>query len=68
VTPIANSIRALPFVILGISLKYTGSFDLAYMIFIAIDLLGLLLISRITSECKGTISLEDIKIDTDNVI
>ena len=59
VTPIANSVRALPFVILGISMKYTGGFNLAYMIFIGIDILGLILISRITTECKGTVSLED---------
>ncbi|WP_160719610.1 MFS transporter [Bacillus sp. USDA818B3_A] len=58
VTPIANSVRALPFVILGVSMKYSGGFDIAYMIFIVIDLVGLVLISRITSECKGTISLE----------
>ncbi|WP_285857948.1 hypothetical protein [Neobacillus cucumis] len=32
---------------------------MAYMIFIGIDILGLILISRITTECKGTASLED---------
>ncbi|MFP7296263.1 MFS transporter [Neobacillus niacini] len=58
VTPIANSVRALPFVILGISMKFTGGFNLAYMIFIGIDILGLILISRITNECKGTVSLK----------
>lgn len=42
-----------------LSMKYTGDFNLAYMIFIGIDILGLILISRITTECKGTASLED---------
>lgn len=59
ITPIANSIRALPFVILGLSMKYTGGFNLAYLIFIGIDLAGLILISLITSQCKGTNSLEN---------
>lgn len=58
ITPIANSIRALPFLIMGLSMKYTGELDMAYYVFIGVDILGFILISRITTECKGALNLD----------
>ncbi|MGO0059833.1 MFS transporter [Brevibacillus fluminis] len=47
ITPIASLVRVCAFALIAVGLKITGSYTGAYLIFIAIDLLGLFLISRI---------------------
>jgi len=59
ITPIANILRASTFVVMGMSLMLTKSYSGAYLIFIVINIIGLVLISKITNECKGN----DLEVD-----
>jgi OFA family oxalate/formate antiporter-like MFS transporter len=60
ITPIANTFRALPFAIMGYSLSRTGGFDAAYIFFIVLFAIALVLISRVNTTCKGAVSLEEL--------
>lgn len=59
ITPIANILRSSTFIVMGMSLMLTKSYSGAYLIFIVINIIGLVLISKITDECKGN----DLEVD-----
>lgn len=63
VTPIANTFRAMPFAIMGFSLSRTGGFDAAYIFFIVLFAIALLLLSKVNTECKGTLVLDESNVD-----
>ena len=55
VSPIASLIQKGAFVILAVSLAASGGdFTLPYLIFIGIDIVGLILLLLVTGKCKGT--------------
>ena len=55
VSPLASLIQKGAFVIMAVALaKSGGNYTVPYLIFIGIDVIGLILRMCVTNECKGT--------------
>jgi MFS transporter, OFA family, oxalate/formate antiporter len=67
ITPVANTFRAMPFAIMGLSLSMTGGFDAAYIFFIGLFIVSMILISKVNTECKGATTLEDLDNEQDGL-
>ena len=55
VSPIASLIQKGAFIIMAVALAASGGdYTMPYMIFIGIDVVGMILLLMVTNECKGT--------------
>ncbi|MBP3900227.1 MAG: hypothetical protein J6D53_02030, partial [Blautia sp.] len=55
VSPIASLIQKGAFIIMAVALSASGGdYTMPYMIFIGIDIVGMILLLMVTGECKGT--------------
>ena len=55
INPIANLVNRCAFAVMALGLAMSGSYAGSYIAFIVIDIIGLILVSRITPVCKGKI-------------
>ncbi len=58
VLPIIIVVRTMAFAVLAVALRMGKGFPGAYAAFIAIDLIGLVLVALVTSRCKGKLALD----------
>jgi OFA family oxalate/formate antiporter-like MFS transporter len=58
---IANLLMKCAFIIMALALSASGgNYTLPYIIFIVIDILGIILIAFVTDKCKGKVDLPDV--------
>lgn len=57
ILPITIIVRTMAFAVLAVALKLGEGFSGAYIAFIGIDIIGLILVSLITVRCKGKVML-----------
>jgi OFA family oxalate/formate antiporter-like MFS transporter len=56
VSPIASLIRVFTFLVLAVTLTASqGDFTLPYIVFIVIDIIGVILLMLVTNKCKGKV-------------